>query len=72
MDLRWQRSDRPMGFYGYVDGVRMRDSTDSNFQINWGSFDSNTRFKEVSNASHKVNIYGICTVHRNHHSQIIV
>lgn len=38
LDLRWQRADKSVGFYGLKDGVRMRSSTDPNHKIDWDTF----------------------------------
>ena len=39
VDLRWQRSSDPDGFYGLKNPVAMRSSTDPNLKIDWDSFD---------------------------------
>jgi len=40
LDLRWQRADRDVGFYGLKHGVRLRSSTDPNLVIEWDSFNA--------------------------------
>ena len=40
LDLRWQRADHPVGFYGLKTGVKMSSSTDPNFKIDWESCDN--------------------------------
>ncbi|ELT94126.1 hypothetical protein CAPTEDRAFT_227964 [Capitella teleta] len=47
LDLRWQKSDQPVGFYGMKDGVRMRSSDDPNFKIDWDSFLDIKRHEET-------------------------
>ena len=43
LDLRWQRADAPLGFYGLKDGVRLR-SSDPNFtSIDWEKFNAKDR-----------------------------
>ena len=39
LDLRWQRTDRPVGFYGLASGTEMRRENDPNFKIDWSSFE---------------------------------
>ena len=46
MDLRWQRADKKVGFYGLKEGVKLR-SEDPNFKIEWDSFDSVDRQKKA-------------------------
>jgi hypothetical protein len=41
--MRWQAADKSPGFYDIKEGVRMRSSTDPNFQIEWDSFVNVTR-----------------------------
>ncbi|XP_022094672.1 phytanoyl-CoA dioxygenase-like isoform X2 [Acanthaster planci] len=38
LDLRWQRPDKPNGFYGIKDSVLMRTSKDPNYTIDFESF----------------------------------
>ena len=38
MDLRWQRADKPVGFYGLKNGVQMR-SSEGPIDIDWDGFD---------------------------------
>ena len=46
--MRWQDANKPPGFYGLKDSVRMRSSTDPNFKINWDPFVSvNRHTKQV-------------------------
>jgi hypothetical protein len=40
IDFRWMSADAPDCYWGLKDPVRMRSSTDSNFQIDWDSFDA--------------------------------
>jgi len=37
-DFRWQSADRPSGFYGLKEAVRLRSSTDPDHVIDWNSF----------------------------------
>ena len=54
LDLRWQRSDMAVGFYGLKDGIKMRSSNDPDFKIDWESFDNINRHQEVLKAEGKV------------------
>ena len=38
LDLRWQRPDKPNGFYGLQESVLMRTAKDPNYVINWDQF----------------------------------
>lgn len=40
LDLRWQRPDKPVGFYDLKGGVLMRTKEQPDLQIDWESFDS--------------------------------
>lgn len=40
LDLRWQRPTEPVGFYGLKEGILMRTSKDTNYQIDWESFNN--------------------------------
>ncbi|XP_030854236.1 uncharacterized protein LOC100893311 [Strongylocentrotus purpuratus] len=40
LDLRWQRPDKPNGFYGIKDSVLMRTEGDPNYKPNWDEFES--------------------------------
>jgi hypothetical protein len=47
LDLRWQAADKPVGFYGLKDGVRLR-SSDPNWKgVDWESFDAVDRNQKV-------------------------
>ena len=48
LDLRWQRVDKPVGFFGLKEGVQMRSSTDPNFKINWEGFNALDRHEEAA------------------------
>ena len=38
LDLRWQRPDKPNGFYGLQESVLMRTAKNPNYVINWDQF----------------------------------
>ena len=38
LDLRWQRADKPVGFYDLKEGVLMRTKDQPNLTIDWDSF----------------------------------
>ena len=40
LDLRWQRADQPVGFYGFKEGIMMRSSTQKELKIDWAGFES--------------------------------
>ena len=40
LDLRWQRPDKPVGFYDLKDGVLMRTKEKPDMVVDWDSFDS--------------------------------
>ena len=46
LDLRWQRPDKPVGFYGVKDGVLLRSKSLTKEHIDWDSFDNNNLFKK--------------------------
>eukprot|EP00914_Ancora_sagittata_P010939 GHVO01021381.1.p1 GENE.GHVO01021381.1~~GHVO01021381.1.p1 ORF type:complete len:364 (+),score=40.16 GHVO01021381.1:127-1218(+) len=48
LDLRWQKSDQPVGFYDLNEGVQMSSSQDANFRINWDSFLNIKRHEETT------------------------
>jgi len=39
LDFRWQKAGESAGYYGLKEGVRMRSSTDLNYEIDWERFD---------------------------------
>lgn len=43
MDLRWQRPDKPNGFYGLKDNILLRTSKDSTYAVDWAEFASRDR-----------------------------
>lgn len=47
LDLRWQRPDKPVGFYDLKDGVLMRTKEQPDFKIDWDTFDSVERHCEA-------------------------
>ena len=53
MDLRWQRADQPVGFYGLKKGVTMRTSDNDKPDIEWDSFDNVDRSAEQHKAVEK-------------------
>ncbi|XP_068681653.1 uncharacterized protein [Montipora foliosa] len=38
LDLRWQKPDKPNGFYGLKDSVLLRSSKDPNYTVDWEKF----------------------------------
>ncbi|XP_005105561.1 uncharacterized protein LOC101849867 isoform X2 [Aplysia californica] len=40
LDLRWQRPDKPVGFYGLKQGIMMRSKKNPIKEIDWNSFNS--------------------------------
>ncbi len=46
--MRWQRADKPVGFFGLKHGVKMRSSTDPNFKIDWEGFNAIDRHEEAA------------------------
>lgn len=54
LDLRWQRSDRPVGFYGMKDGVQMRTSQKAKVEIDWDAFNAVTRQEKSDKELHVV------------------
>ena len=56
MDLRWLRSDKPIGFFGVKDGVKLR-SADPDFVIDWESFNAVNRQKGAAEVLNEVDIY---------------
>ena len=40
LDLRWQRADKPVGFYGIKEGILMRSSTEPDLVVDWAGFES--------------------------------
>ena len=61
LDLRWQRTDQPVGFHGLKDGVPMRSAANPNMEINWRKFDGNPSLDKVIKDYTKVSSC-ICTV----------
>ena len=59
LDLRWQRVDKPVGFFGLKEGVQMRSSTDPNFKINWEGFNALDRHEEAAKHLDRVTNYVI-------------
>ena len=53
LDLRWQNADKPVGFYGLKDGVRMRSSTGP-VEIDWETFDNVDRHAKAKEYVEKV------------------
>ncbi len=51
MDFRWQRADKPVGFYGLKEGLVMKTSKDPNHVINWQEFEKINRNVEQIEAS---------------------
>nr|XP_054757893.1 uncharacterized protein LOC129264043 [Lytechinus pictus] len=43
LDLRWQRPDKPNGFYGIKDCVMMRKEDDPNYKPIWAEYESSDR-----------------------------
>ena len=54
MDIRWQSSHKPYGFYGLKDGLVFRDSKNPNHKIDWDSFFNIARNEEIDAAAGKV------------------
>lgn len=40
LDLRWQRPDKPNGFYGLKENILLRTSKDPNYTVDWTEFAS--------------------------------
>ncbi|XP_046567729.1 probable alpha-ketoglutarate-dependent hypophosphite dioxygenase isoform X2 [Haliotis rubra] len=55
LDLRWQRPDKPVGFYGIKDSILMRSSADSDHVINWDPFDEVDRHEKAKAEAPKIN-----------------
>ena len=53
MDLRWQRADQKIGFYGLKEGIKLR-SEDPNFKIDWEPFVAVNRNKKQAEYLQKV------------------
>lgn len=51
LDLRWQKSTEPVGFYNLKEGVLMRSSKDPNLKIDWETFNKIDRHQEQRKAS---------------------
>ncbi|XP_071801414.1 uncharacterized protein [Asterias amurensis] len=51
VDLRWQRPDKPNGFYGIKDSVLMRSSTDPNHLVDFESFDKVDRHVKAKDST---------------------
>ena len=51
VDLRWQRPDKPNGFYGIKDSVLMRSSTDPNHVVDFESFDKVDRHVKAKDST---------------------
>ncbi|XP_073241055.1 uncharacterized protein [Porites lutea] len=45
LDLRWQRPDKPNGFYGLKENILLRTSSDPNYLVDWAEFASRDRTK---------------------------
>jgi len=45
MDLRWQRPDKPNGFYGLKESIILRTSKDPTYAVDWAEFASRDRHK---------------------------
>eukprot|EP00914_Ancora_sagittata_P001382 GHVO01003615.1.p1 GENE.GHVO01003615.1~~GHVO01003615.1.p1 ORF type:complete len:260 (-),score=34.58 GHVO01003615.1:63-842(-) len=52
LDLRWQRSDKPLGFYGIKDGVKMRTATEAKVDVDWDAFNEVTRQEKTDQDLH--------------------
>lgn len=55
LDLRWQDAKKPVGFYGLKPGIQMRSSSESNFKIDWDSFDAVNRHEKQSESMNAKN-----------------
>ncbi|XP_046340454.2 phytanoyl-CoA dioxygenase domain-containing protein 1-like [Haliotis rufescens] len=56
MDLRWQDSSKPVGFYGLKEGLLMRDPSKPNHKIDWSPFvavDRSVTSKQACNKGEK-------------------
>lgn len=53
LDLRWQRADKPVGFYGIKKGIMLR-SSEGAVDIDWDAFDAVDRQKEQEQYLEKV------------------
>lgn len=58
LDLRWQRPDKPNGFYGIKDSVLMRKEGDPNYKPNWDEFES-TDHHSVAKVSFEAKKYNL-------------
>lgn len=61
LDLRWQKPQDPLGFYGLKEGVMMRSSKDPDLTIDWESFNAVDRNqKQIECMTGKVGGYNMC------------
>ncbi|KAL8622941.1 hypothetical protein ACOMHN_027062 [Nucella lapillus] len=51
LDLRWQRPDKPVGFYDLKEGVLMRTKEDPDMTVDWDSFNKVDRHDAAQKAA---------------------
>ena len=56
LDLRWQRADEPVGFYGVKDGLLLR-SEDKNYKIDWTEWSTTDRTKRQLEVLNMVSVH---------------
>lgn len=44
LDLRWQKPEKPAGFYGIREHLLFRTSRDPGYKIDWSSFEGDNRW----------------------------
>ena len=63
LDLRWQRPDNPVGFYGLKEGVMMRSKKNPITQIDWDGFnkvDRNNQQDSIRKVSSLLAYFILC------------
>jgi len=45
VDLRWQSSEKPWGFFGLKPGVPLRSAKTPDLKVNWDEYDKFDRYK---------------------------
>ena len=54
LDLRWQKPDKSVGFYGLKQGVLMRSEKNSFKEIDWDGFNNIDRHAEADKVSGEI------------------
>ena len=65
LDLRWQRPDKPVGFYDMKQGIMLRSEANPMSEIDWDKFNNVDRHKEAVTGTVEAkpnSVSGVCVV----------